>query len=454
MKQQLIIASALLLLGSCNLYKKFEAPQFNENEQSGLLRDTAITDTSCMASLKWQEMFTDPHLQSLIERGLKQNYNLKASLLRIEQAQALLSSSKAAFWPSLNFAPDGTIASFNGNTSKIYDIPLVADWQIPLFGGVLNNKRAAKANVEMAKASRQAVQAQLVASIANGYYTLLMLDKEVEVTQSTVKLWNESISTMRDLKTIGRANEASVAQSEANCLNIQISVNDLQQQIKTVENSLSVLIGDTPHSIERGSFADSKLPTQVQVGVPLQILANRPDVALAQQSLASAYYATNVARSAFYPNITLSGTLGWTNHAGDYIVNPGKLIESATAALLWPIWNRGVNKANLKLARTQQEIAGLAFRQTVLNAGSEVCNALSSFNTAQKKETQRKLQIEALQKSVDYTRELFRLGTTSYLEVLTAQEGLLNAQLADVSDHYQQMQAVISLYQALGGGKE
>jgi multidrug efflux system outer membrane protein len=327
MKQQLIIASALLLLGSCNLYKKFEAPQFNENEQSGLLRDTAITDTSCMASLKWQEMFTDPHLQSLIEHGLKQNYNLKASLLRIEQTQALLSSSKAAFWPSLNFAPDGTIASFNGNTSKIYDIPLVADWQIPLFGGVLNNKRAAKTNVEMAKASRQAVQAQLVASIANGYYTLLMLDKEVEVTQSTVKLWNESISTLRDLKTIGRANEASVAQSEANCLNIQISVNDLQQQIKTVENSLSVLIGDTPHAIERGSFADSKLPTQVQVGVPLQILANRPDVALAQQSLASAYYATNVARSAFYPNITLSGTLGWTNHAGDYIVNPGKLIS-------------------------------------------------------------------------------------------------------------------------------
>ena len=243
--------------------KKFEAPQFNENEQSGLLRDTAITDTSCNGqAFKWQEMFTDPHLQSLIEHGLKQNYNLKASLLRIEQAQALLSSSKAAFWPSLNFAPDGTIASFNGNTSKIYDIPLVADWQIPLFGGVLNNKRAAKTNVEMAKASRQAVQAQLVASIANGYYTLLMLDKEVEVTQSTVKLWNESISTPERFED-HRARQRSVCGAERSQLSEH---SDFSQRLATTDKDsgkpLSVLIGDTPHAIERGSFADSKLPTR------------------------------------------------------------------------------------------------------------------------------------------------------------------------------------------------
>ena len=374
---------------------------------------------------------------------------------RIKEAEATLSSAKLAYLPSFMLTPQGGVSSFDKSKgSWTYTGIASASWEIDIFGKLTNAKRRSKALYLQSLEYEQAVSTSLIANVANLYYTLLMLDEQYRISEETAVNWRESVRAMRAMMAAGMTNEASVSQSEANCRQVEASLLDLKQQIKEVENSLSILLGEVPGGIERGHLAGQDFPEDLTVGVPLQLLSRRPDVKSAELSLASAFYSTNAARSAFYPSITLSGTAGWTNSAGNMIINPGKLLLSAVGALTQPLFNKGLNIAQLKIAKAQQEEAKLAFQQALLNAGSEVNNALTQVQTARGKTELRTGQIISLENAVRSTQLLMQHGTSTYLEVLTAQQSLLSAQLTQVADRFDEIQGIINLYQALGGGRD
>ena len=291
-------------------------------------------------------------------------------------------------------------------------------------------------------------------SVANLYYTLLMLDAQYKISSETAGKWLETVNTMRAMKEAGMTNEAAVSQAEANYYAIETSLFDLQYQIREMENSLSSLLGEAPRSFERGTLDGQALPQELVVGVPVQMLANRPDVKNAEYSLAQAFYNTAGARSAFYPSLSLSGTLGWTNSAGGIVLDPAKWLFNAAATLMQPIFNAGKNQAQLRIAKAQQQEALLSFQQTLLNAGAEVNNALSKCQSARSKVDLRNKQVASLETAVESTQLLMRHGSTTYLEVLTAQQTLLSAQLSQISDRFSEIQAIIDLYHALGGGRD
>ena len=459
MKIKLITLSvSCLLLSSCGIYTTYERPSdINTDGLYGqdLNEEAVAVDTASIASLSWRELFTDSHLQMLIEHALQSNTDLLSAQQRIKEAEATLSSAKLAYLPSFMLTPQGGVSSFDKSKgSWTYTGIASASWEIDIFGKLTNAKRRSKALYLQSLEYEQAVSTSLIANVANLYYTLLMLDEQYRISEETAVNWRESVRAMRAMMAAGMTNEASVSQSEANCRQVEASLLDLKQKIKEVENSLSILLGEVPGGIERGHLAGQDFPEDLTVGVPLQLLSRRPDVKSAELSLASAFYSTNAARSAFYPSITLSGTAGWTNSAGNMIINPGKLLLSAVGALTQPLFNKGLNIAQLKIAKAQQEEAKLAFQQALLNAGSEVNNALTQVQTARGKTELRTGQIISLENAVRSTQLLMQHGTSTYLEVLTAQQSLLSAQLTQVADRFDEIQGIINLYQALGGGRD
>lgn len=387
MKKQIIISAvATLLLSSCGVYTKYQRPE--DISTAGLYgQEVELQDTTSIASLSWRKLFTDSQLQSLIEHALQSNTDLLSARQRIKEAEAALLSAKLSYLPSFMLTPQGGVSSFDKSKgSWTYTAVASASWEIDIFGKLTNAKRRAKALYLQSAEYEQAVSTSLIANVANLYYTLLMLDEQYRISEETAVNWQNSVRTMRAMMAAGMTNEASVSQSEANCRQVEASLLDLKQQIKEVENSLSILLGDVPGTIERGRLEGQVFPEELTVGVPVQLLARRPDVKSAELSLASAFYSTNAARSAFYPSITLGGTAGWTNSAGSMIINPGKLLLSAVGSLTQPLFNKGLNVAQLKIAKAQQEEAKLAFRQALLNAGSEVNNALTQVQTARGKQ--------------------------------------------------------------------
>ena len=450
MKKILIVCLAAAMT-SCGIYKNYQRPDVVTD---GLYGTAETADSTTLGDISWQEMFTDPQLQALIDLALTNNTDLQSAQWRVKEAEATLKSAHLAYLPSFNFAPQGTISSFdNGAASKTYSIPVTASWQIDIFGGLTNAKRKAKALYLQSREYQQAVRTQLIASVANLYYTLLMLDSQYEVTKETAAKWEESVCTMREMKAAGMTNEAGVAQYEGSYYGIVASLNDIEYSIRETENSLCSVLGEVPHEIVRGRLDEQQLPDNLAVGVPVQMLSNRPDIRQAEYSLMQSFYATNAARSALYPSITLSGSAGWTNNAG-VITNPGKLLLSAAGSLLQPIFNANANRANLKIAKAQQEESKLAFQQALLNAGAEVNNALTQCQTARAKTDLRIKQIEAMERAVESTELLMQHSSTTYLEVLTAQQSLLSAQLSQIADQFDEIQGVVNLYQALGGGRD
>lgn len=436
---------------SCGIYKNYQRPDVVTD---GLYGTAETADSTTLGDISWQEMFTDPQLQALIDLALTNNTDLQSAQWRVKEAEATLKSARLAYLPSFNFAPQGSISSFdNRAASKTYSIPVTASWQIDIFGGLTNAKRKAKALYLQSREYQQAVRTQLIASVANLYYTLLMLDSQYEVTKETAAKWEESVRTMREMKAAGMTNEAGVAQYEGSYYGIVASLNDIEYSIRETENSLCSVLGEVPHEIVRGRLDEQQLPDDLAVGVPVQMLSNRPDIRQAEYSLMQSFYATNAARSALYPSITLSGSAGWTNNAG-VITNPGKLLLSAAGSLLQPIFNANANRANLKIAKAQQEESKLAFQQALLNAGAEVNNALTQCQTARAKTDLRIKQIEAMERAVESTELLMQHSSTTYLEVLTAQQSLLSAQLSQIADQFDEIQGVVNLYQALGGGRD
>lgn len=458
MKKIIYLLCAIALLSSCRIYKSYDRP--DNIKTAGLYRDTLATadtlaaDTANFGNMPWREVFTDPQLQALIQQALEHNTDLQTAYLKVKEAEAPLLVAKLAYAPALALSPQGTISSFNkGAASKTYSLPVTASWEIDLFGNYLNQKRGAKAALVQSKAYRQAVQTQLISGVANLYYTLLMLDRQLEISEQTADIMKRNVETMKAMQEAGWTNGAAVAQSEAAYAQVLASIPAIRQSIREMENSMSLLLAQAPQSIRRGALENQQLPEEFSVGMPLQLLSNRPDVKMAEMALAGTYYNTNSARAAFYPQITLSGSAGWTNSAGSAIVNPAQLLASAIGALTQPLFYRGVNIAKLKIAKAQQEEAKLAFQQSLLNAGSEVSNALYQYQSATEKTAARKMQVESSEKAAEYTKELFKLGTSTYLEVLSAEQSLLSARLSQVSDCFDRMQAVVTLYQALGGGR-
>ncbi len=448
-------------MSSCHIYKTYDRPE--DIVAEGLYRDTVavndtlVSDTANFGNLPWREVFTDPQLQALIEQALTSSPDIRTAALRVQEAQAPLLASKLAFIPALTLSPQGTVSSWDkGKATQTYSLPVTASWQIDMFGQLLNLKRQAQATLEQTLAYEQNVRVQLIANTANLYYTLLMLDRQLQITEGTAEILKKNTETMIAMKEAGFYNttEAAVEQSRAAYAQVQASIPDIRSSIREVENSLCLLLGEPAHGIERSVLEEQQLPNEFSVGIPLQLLSNRPDVKAAEQALASAYYNTNVARSNFYPRITLSGSAGWTNSAGAAIVNPAKLLASTVASLTQPIFQNGANIAKLKIAKAQQEEAKIQFQTTLLNAGNEVSNALDMYQACTEKVNARNMQVNSAKNAADYTKELFNLGTSTYLEVLSAEQSYLNAQLSEVSDTFSRMQAVISLYQALGGGRE
>ena len=449
-----IIIGLLLLTGlsGCHIYRTYERPELSGVDS--LYRVPAMTeDTMSLADFSWKELFTDTVLQQLIEKGIANNTDLNIARLKVREAEALLTSSKLAYLPSVSLTPQGTIKSIEGNSpTKTYNLAASADWELDIFGRLTNAKREAKAVLEQSQAYKQAVQTQLIATIANSYYTLLMLDKQLDISKRTAEIWAENLRVMKALKKAGQTTEMAVAQIEASKLSVDASLLSLEQQITEVENSLSSLLGVVPQRIDRSTLDMQSFPDTLSVGVPLQLLQRRPDVRQSEAVLAESFYTTNRAYSAFYPAITLSGSAGWTNAAGAIISNPGEWLFSAVGALVQPLFNRGQNIANLKVAKARQEEALLTFRQTLLNAGTEVNDALLLWQVARRRLDLDRQQIISLQSAVRSSELLMRHSSQNYLEVLTARQTLLDAELSAVSDRFEEIQGVINLYHALGGG--
>lgn len=381
MKKIIVLTTATALLSSCGIYTKYQPAETTPDNLYG--EEVAVDDTTNFGNVNWRELFTDPQLQALIEQGLQNNTDLRSAQLQIEEAEAALMSAKLAFLPSFALSPQGTISSFDGGkATKTYTLPVTASWELDIFGRLRNAKQQAKALYAQSKDYQQAVRTQLIAGIANVYYTLLMLDEQLAISQQTEEAWKETVASTRALMDAGLANEAATSQMEAAYYSVQTSILDLKEQINQVENSLALLLAETPRRYERGKLADQRLPEDVAVGVPMQMLSNRPDVRAAERSLEQAFYATNQARAAFYPSIVLSGSAGWTNSAGSMIVNPGKFLASAVGSLTQPLFNKGQIMAQYRIAKAQQEEASLSFQQALLNAGSEVNDALVACRQA------------------------------------------------------------------------
>lgn len=456
----LTMISAAALMSSCGIYNKYERPEVNT---TGIVRDVvsatdtlAVSDTTSFGNLPWRSVFTDPQLQTLIQQGLEHNTDLLNAALNVKMVEAQLTAAKLAFVPSFTFSPQGTISSWDGNKStKTYSLPVQASWSLDLFGNLLNQKRSAQMALLATKDYQLVVKTNLISNIANMYYTLLMLDEQLIIVNDMAELTKETWDMMKIQKDLGSVRETGVQSAESNYYSVLAQAEDLKRQIRETENSLSLLLGQPAQTIARGKLADQSLPTKFSTGIALQMLSNRPDVHYAEMSLAQCFYDVQTARSRFYPSITISGSGAFTNSAGGGIVNPGKWLLSAVGSLVQPIFMNGQLVAGLKVAKAEEEQAYNTWQNAILSAGSEVSNALVLYNSSDAKSKLEAKQVESLEKNVKYTQELFHQAKgTTYLEIITAQQSLLNAQLAKVQDDFYKMQAVVNLYYALGGGRD
>jgi len=449
-----------LLLSSCGIYTKYERPEVNTK---GIIRDAvsdvdtlkATADTTTFGNLPWRQVFTDPQLQVLIQQGLDHNPDLLNAALNVQMAESQLKMSKLAFIPQVTFSPQGVLSSWDfGKASQTYSMPLNASWTVDLFGNLLNQKRSSQMALLAVKDYQVVVKTKIVSGIANMYYTLLMLDRQVEIMDDMSKLTKDTWDMMKLQMQLGRYRSTSVQSAEASHYNVLTQAEDLKRQIREVENSLSLLIGQPAQTIKRGKLADQVLPSQFATGVGIQLLKNRADVHAAEMNLASSFYDVNTARSRFYPSLTITGTGSYTNSGGGMIVNPGKILANAVASLVQPIFMNGRLTEGLKVAKAQYEQDYNTWQNAVLSAGSEVSNALVQYNSYQKKSELEAHRVEVLKKNVEDTRALVSSSTSTYLEVIQAQSSLLNAEISKVTDDFNKMQAVVSLYQALGGGSK
>lgn len=460
-KTTLITTSIAIVMLSACVNQKYTSPEVKKDQ---LYRDQSSTDTVTIADLPWRKLFSDPTLQSLIEMGLAQNLDLKQAIERIKIADATLRQSRAAFLPSLqadvsvtdakqsraalNFPPGINI----NLETQTYRTQLSTSWEADIWGKLSSAKRSAYASLLQSDAAKRAVQTQLIANIANSYYNLIALDKQLSITLQTIEARKSNVEAMKALKEGAKVTGAAVVQSEANLYAAEVSLPDLKRSIREAENALSILLANAPTGINRTSIDQQVVFTNLQTGVSAQLLQNRPDVQAAELAFRASFENTNVAKAHFYPALTLTASGGLsTLQLQDFFTQ--SVFYNLIGGLTQPIFARGQNKARLKTAEAQQQIAFHAFQQSLLTSGAEVSNALYSYQAAVDKEEVRMKQIASLTKAVDFTQELLRFSSaTNYTDVLTSEQSLLAAQLSGVGDQLQKLQAVVNLYRALGGG--
>ena len=449
-----VLAVSTVLFSSCGIYGKYKSQSEVDSHLYGTTEDviTAQADSS-IAALSWRDVFTDPQLQNLIDQALAHNTDLNSARIAIEQAQASLKAAKLGYLPSFSLAPQGGWSWNNSSNAwaHTYNAPLQMNWDLDLFGANLNAVRKSKAIVAQAEYRQQAVQANLISTVAQYYFRLQLLDREMEILIHTDSLWKKSLETQHALFENGQCYSTAVNQMENSYLNVRTQIVDVNRSIRSIENEICKLLCITPQAIERSAWSDFALPERIATGVPAQLLENRPDIKMADQALAEAFYNTNAARSAFFPKISLQGILGWGNNSG-LIANPGALLFNALASLTQPIFAQGRLVAQLKISKLSQQDMQQQYVQTVINAGNQVNEALADCQTAKEKDLIYKRQVELLTDAYNGTHELMDAGKANYLEVLTAQETLLSAQINEAANLYDGSRALITLYIALGGG--
>ncbi len=458
----MIYAAVTLLMSSCGLYNKYERPE--NVETSGLIRDVlsdrdtlVVQDTASFGNLPWREVFTDPQLQALIEQGLQKNTNLLNAALNVQSYEAILKAAKLAFLPAVQIGnaqqPMGTISWLHNDpvvTTKSYNMPVTASWTLDLFGNVLSQKRSTQMKLLAMKDNQMAVRAQVISGIANSYYTLLMLDQQLAIINEMSQMAKETWEMMQLQYQLGRMRSTSVQSAQASYLSTLTQANDFRRQIRATENALCLLIGQQGQQIPRSTLDAQSLPAEFATGVGVALLKNRPDVHQAEMQLATCFHDVQTARSKFYPSVTIGGSAAFTNQNGT--INPGKWLTSVFGSLMQPIFQRGALTANLKVSKLQYEQAFNNWQNAILKAGNEVSNALVNYNGYDENSKLEAQRVEVLTKNVEDTRALYKSSGSSYLEVLTAQTQLLNARLKQVTNDFNKMQSVVSLYTALGGG--
>ena len=453
----IILGLATLSLTGCkSLYGTYKRP---EVKTDGLVRDpindqTTLEGANDFGQLPWRDVFTDPNLQAIIEKALTNNPDLLNAALNIDIAEQQLGAAKLAFLPSLALALQGTITHFGSHVeaTKSYTLPIASSWEIDLFGNLRNAKKAAQMAMIQMQDYKVAVQTRLICNVANLYYTLLMLDRQKQIITDMAALTKNTWDIMQLQMDYGRARSTSVQSAQSAYYGVQARATDIKKQTREVENSLSLLMGEPVHGIARGTLDNQKLPSNFSGGIGVEILSNRADVHANEMALAKCFYNVNQARARFYPSLSITASGGWSN--GNGMVNPAKLLFNAIGKLTQPIFMQGKLRAGLRVAEDQYKIAYNKWQNSVLTAGSEVSNALVAYNAAEEKDVLYTKQIEILKKNVEQTQMLYNQSSSSYLEVITAQQNLLNAEISQVQDQFSKLQAIVNLYYALGGGSK
>lgn len=450
---------ALATLGSCNIYKKYDTPTDTALMAEYKQAQQASIDSMAYGNLSWQQVFTDPVLADLISQALENNIDLRNAKLNIDIAHAQLKGAKLSYLPSVALSPNGAGSKYFVNPHQSmawsYQIPLSVSWEIDIFAKLLNSKRGAQASYEMSEDYAQAVRSQIIAAVANCYYGIASIEAQLQVSRSTAEIWLQNVQTMKDLKEAGTVNEVAVVQSEAQYYGILGQITDLEVSLDEMNNTMSLLLGVMPQKWTVSPDAVLNVPSIVREGVPMYELAMRPDVAAAERNMAVAYYATNSARAAFYPGLNITANGGFTNLLGSMVKNPGEFFINLAGSLTAPLFSRGQNIARLEAAKAQQQQAMNSFENTLMSASAEVSDAMTLYEKSVEKQDVLAKQAEKLALAVDYTQELLKVGgyNTTYLDVLTAQQSLLSAQISAITARNSQTRALINLYQALGGGR-
>lgn len=446
--------ATLSLTGCKSLYGDYERP---EVKTDGIVRDpvndqATLEGSNDFGNLPWRSVFTDPQLQSLIEKALANNPNLLNAMLNVDIAESQLKAAKLAYLPSLVLGPTGTITHMGegAEANKSYTLPLAASWNVDLFGTLRSSKKAAAMSLLQTKDYQLAVQTRLISNVANLYYTLLMLDKQMEIVTDMENLTKDTWDMMKLQMEFGRARSTSVQSAEAAYYSVKNQSVNIKRQIRESENSLSLLLGEPAQTIARGKLDGQSLPENYAGGVGVQLLSNRPDVHANEMALASCFYGVQNARSRFYPSINITANVGWTNGQGT--INPAKFLVQAVGSLTQPLFMKGQLKAGLRVAEDQYKQAYNTWQNSILTAGSEVSNALVAYNAAKESEELEQKRIDVLKKNVEDIELLYKQSSSTYLEVITAQQNLLNAQVSQVQDQFTKLQAIVNLYYALGGG--
>lgn len=454
-----LVVFTMLTLQSCFVAKDYERPELDIEEN--YRTDAIVQDTVTMADVSWRELFTDPVLTDYIDLGLTNNIDIRVAIQQIIAAEAYVKQGKAGFLPTLSgnlrythqeLSNNSQFAAFSAGSQDQYEVTGNVSWEADIWGKIRSNSRSFQASYLQTVAAHQAVKTRLISNISSTYFSLLALDEQIEVTEKTILNRESSLETTKALKEAGNVTEVGVKQTEAQLYTAQAILLDLKTQSRLLENTMAILLGEMPMEIQRSSLENQSIETDLATGVPMQLLSNRPDVIAAEFKLRSAFEMTNVARSSFYPSLTLSANGGLQSLEFDKLFNANSLFASLVGGLTQPIFNSRKIKTQHEVALAQQEQARLSFKQSILNASKEVSDAMYSYQNAIDKIEIKQKEFDAYDLATSYSDELLKNGLANYLEVLSSRENALNSRLDLINAKNNKLQSIVDLYTALGGG--